>query len=514
MSDETPTIAQALLSVYDKSGIVDFARKLEQHGVRILSTGGTAQFLRENGIDVTLVQDVTGFPEMLDGRVKTLHPAVHAGILARRDRDDHGRQLEEHGIPSIDLVAINLYPFEKTAESGARFDDCIEQIDIGGPAMLRSAAKNHAAVTVVSDPSDYDAVIREITSTGGTSPKLRLALAAKAFSLTARYDIAIGNYLSQAESGSETLPARLLISYPLELSLRYGENPHQPAALYGSFLRSFEKLHGKELSYNNIADIDAATALIDEFDSPAAAIIKHTNPCGCATADSVLDAYKLALSTDQVSSFGGIVVVNREIDIRLAQLLNEMFFEVIIAPGFADDAYGILQRKRDRRLIRRSGGQPSRKGRITSVKNAYLYQFDDSEPFDESSWRVVTHRTPNDGEMQALRFAWRVVRHVKSNAIVYADAKQTLGIGAGQMSRVDAASIAVMKAANAGLALQNSVMASDAFFPFADGMLEAVRAGSRAIIQPGGSVRDEEVIAAADEHDIAMIFTGTRHFKH
>ncbi|MCB2204324.1 bifunctional phosphoribosylaminoimidazolecarboxamide formyltransferase/IMP cyclohydrolase [bacterium] len=508
-------IQRALISVYDKTGILEFARFLVDHGVTLLSTGGTWSVLQKAGLSVEQVQDVTGFPEMLDGRVKTLHPAIHGGILARRDQQKHLDQIAGQNIALIDLVVINLYPFEETVAAGAAFADCIEQIDIGGPAMLRSAAKNHDAVTVISDPSDYDRVRQEIDSEGATTLETRRALARKVFALTARYDHAIATYFSKQEGSFDPLSEQLLVSAPREQVLRYGENPHQQAALYGDFLSSFEKLHGKELSYNNIVDIDAAVALIDEFQQPAAAIIKHTNPCGCAVAEDIQDAYTAALTTDPSSAYGGIIALNREVDIRLAKTLNEMFSEVIIAPSFAEDALDVLRQKKNRRLIRhRKTQDATRHVQMKSVKNGYLCQMADSGPEVREEWKVVTRRQPDAQERAALEFSWLVCKHVKSNAIVYTNAEKTLGIGAGQMSRVDSAAIASMKAANAGLSLKGSVMASDAFFPFADGLLEAAKAGITAVIQPGGSVRDEEVIAAADEHNIAMIFTGTRHFKH
>ncbi len=508
-------IRRALLSVYDKTGIIDFARFLAEQNVELISTGGTWSVLSKAGLPVRQVQEITGFPEMLDGRVKTLHPAVHGGLLARRDQESHLRQIEEQGIQPIDIIVINLYPFENTVNAGASRSECIEQIDIGGPAMLRSAAKNHDAVVVVSDPADYDAVAAEIRDTGTTSLETRQRLAAKVFALTSHYDHAIAMYLAGDADAAASLPDHLLISESMRGQLRYGENPHQSAALYGDFFSDFEKLHGKELSYNNIVDIDAAAALIAEFSAPAAAIIKHTNPCGCATGEDLVAAYEQALATDTMSAFGGIIAFNREIDIRLAEKLNDMFSEVIMAPSFADDAMDILRRKKNRRLIRirRGGGTPARM-QMKSIGNGYLCQMADSAEEQVSSWKVVTRRQPGDAEMNAMRFAWSVAKHVKSNAIVYTDDHRTLGIGAGQMSRVDSSVIAVMKAGNAGLSLDGSVVASDAFFPFADGLLEAVRAGATAVIQPGGSVRDEEVIAAADEHNIAMVFTGTRHFKH
>ncbi|MDX9757977.1 MAG: bifunctional phosphoribosylaminoimidazolecarboxamide formyltransferase/IMP cyclohydrolase [Bacteroidota bacterium] len=507
------SIRRALLSVYDKTGIVDFARMLVEQGIEIISTGGTYSVLGKAGLPVTAVRDVTNFPEMLDGRVKTLHPHIHAGLLARRDLDAHMRQIEEHNIACIDLVVINLYPFEETVAAGATAIECIEQIDIGGPSMLRSAAKNHDAVTVVCDPADYDAVAGSIRERGNTTKELRRVLAAKVFARTAAYDHAIARWMAEDAGGG--IPDRLLVSADVAQPLRYGENPHQPAALYGRFFDDVEKLHGKELSFNNIVDLDAAIALIEEFDRPAAAIIKHTNPCGCAVSDTLFDAYTSALTTDPLSAYGGIVAFNREVDVRLAEKLNEMFSELIVAPAFADDAMDILRRKRDRRLLRfrpRAGKHAT--VQMKSVRNGYLCQMSDSGADVATDWRVVTTRQPTDAERGALAFAWTVVKHVKSNAIVYTDTHRTLGIGAGQMSRVDASTIAVWKATQSKLSLHGSVVASDAYFPFADGLLEAVKAGATAVIQPGGSVRDEEVIAAANEHGIAMIMTGIRHFKH
>ncbi|PLX22661.1 MAG: bifunctional phosphoribosylaminoimidazolecarboxamide formyltransferase/inosine monophosphate cyclohydrolase [Ignavibacteria bacterium] len=508
-------IRRALLSVYDKTGIVEFAQFLAAQGIELISTGGTWSVLQKAGLPVTKVQEITGFPEMLDGRVKTLHPAIHGGLLARRDQASHLEQIASENIVPIDLVVINLYPFEQTVAAGASLSECIEQIDIGGPAMLRSAAKNHDAVTVICDPTDYDRIRLEIADHGMTQLATRQDLARKVFALTAGYDHAIAQYLVQQGEQEDGLDKRLLISATQAQPLRYGENPHQAAALYGDFFRDFEPLHGKELSYNNIVDIASSAALISEFDAPAAAIIKHTNPCGCASAETLLEAYTAALTTDPQSAYGGIIALNREVNIELAKKLNEMFSEVIIAPSFADDAMDILRQKKNRRLLRHRKQSNSQKQiDIKSVGNGYLCQIADTAVDTSPDWKVVTKRTPTDAEWKALKFAWIVVKHVKSNAIVYTDAMRTLGIGAGQMSRVDSSAIAVMKAGNAGLSLQDSVLASDAFFPFADGLLEAVRAGATAVIQPGGSIRDEEVIAAADEHNVAMVFTGTRHFKH
>ena len=507
-------IHRALLSVYDKTGIIDFARVLADRGIELVSTGGTFAALKEAGLPVVSVEEVTGFPEMLDGRVKTLHPAVHGGILARRDIAEHISALNAHGIKPIDLVVINLYPFEDTVASGASFEDCIEKIDIGGPSMLRSSAKNHEDVTVLCDVSDYALVLDEINEHGGTSAETRTRLAAKVFHVTASYDAAIATYLDTARQTSDT-PETLSIAVNRVLPLRYGENPHQPAALYGDFFDTFEQFHGKELSYNNIVDIEAAVLLVEEFERPAAAIIKHTNPCGCALGDDLIEAYQRALTTDPVSAFGGIIAFNREVTAELAELLNTMFSEVVIAPSFTPAALGLLQKKRDRRLIcQKARLTAERRLQLKSLQNGYLVQMADTSADHPAEWKVATLRPPTAEEYAALEFAWKVAKHVKSNAIVYTNATTTLGVGAGQMSRIDSSAIAVMKASNASLSLSGSVVASDAFFPFADGLLEAVNAGATAVIQPGGSVRDAEVIEAANAHGIAMIFTGIRHFKH
>ena len=509
-------ITQALISVSDKTGIVEFAARLASKGIIIISTGGTYKALADAGIIVLKIDEVTGFPEMLDGRVKTLHPRIHGGLLGLRDNPEHLSQMESHGIHPIDLVVVNLYPFEQTVAGGGLLEECVEQIDIGGPSMLRSAAKNFRNVTAVCDPADYDRVWAEIETSGDTTPDTRFELAMKVFSTTARYDAAIGGYLaSQTQRGDDALPPRLDVSLPKAADLRYGENPHQHAALYGSFLDIFDKVHGKELSYNNIVDIQAAVILAEEFSEPFAAIIKHTNPCGCAIADSVDDAYIEALSTDPTSAFGGIIVFNRPVGAALAGKLNEMFSEVIIAPAFDPEAMEILLRKKDRRLlIQRKNVRDLLRHEIKTIVNGYLCQTCDAAEEDPFTWKVVTKRAPTDDEMTALTFAWLVVKHVKSYAIVYTNRSKTLGIGAGQMSRIDSSAIAVQKARQAGLPLQGSVVASDAFFPFADGLVEAVRSGATAAIQPGGSVRDQEVIDAADEHRVAMLFTGMRHFKH
>lgn len=506
-------IQTALLSVSDKTGIDSFASALHRLGVRLISTGGTYRTLVEAGIPVIPVDEVTGFPEILDGRVKTLHPKIHGGLLALRTKPEHIETLAAHEIERIDLVAVNLYPFEVTVSSGAPFEECIEQIDIGGPSMLRSAAKNFQSVTVICDPNDYERILSEIQERGNTSPETRKHLAEKVFQTTARYDSAIYNFLTSKEESS--LPDTLTILASKTEALRYGENPHQQAALYGGFHDVFEYVHGKALSFNNIVDIQAAAELIDEFTDPATAIIKHTNPCGCATAGNLNDAYIAALSTDPLSAFGGIVAVNREVNAALALELNKIFLEVIVAPEFDNEALDILRQKKDRRLIRvRQKIAGRRTVDIKSIANGYLCQTVDTVVEDASSWKVVTKRAPTEKEQRALSFAWKVAKHVKSNAIVYTDDHKTLGIGAGQMSRVDSSAIAVLKAQKAGHDLTGSVVASDAFFPFADGLLEAVKAGATAVIQPGGSVRDAEVVAAADEHGIAMITTGIRHFKH
>ncbi len=514
-------ISTALISVSDKTGLIPFATELRKRGITIISTGGTARHLQEHGVDTIPVSEVTGFPEILDGRVKSLHPAIHAGLLAKRTKQDHMSTLAEHHIEPIDLIVVNLYPFEETAaKENIEPEEVIEQIDIGGPSMLRSAAKNHDSVTVVIDPADYERVLSQIIEAGDTTPELRRELAFKVFQRTATYDSTIAQYLEKiALEGSEkkaALPSRLFLSLPLSRTLRYGENPHQEAALYGEFLNHVEVLHGKELSFNNIVDINAALSLIREFDDrPAAAIIKHTNPCGCAVASEAKEAYLSALSTDRVSAFGGIIAVNRLVDEELAELFNEMFSEVIIAPRFSEAAMPVLRKKKNRRLVRYDAEDSAKIDLdVKIVPGGALVQTPDSLKENPSAWKVVTRRPPTDKEWSALTFAWTVAKHVKSNAIVYANDRQTLGIGAGQMSRVDASSLAVLKAREAGLSLEGCVLASDAFFPFADGLLAGVKAGATAVIQPGGSVRDEEVIAAADNNDVAMVFTGVRHFKH
>jgi phosphoribosylaminoimidazolecarboxamide formyltransferase / IMP cyclohydrolase len=512
-----PQIQRALISVSDKTGLAAFARGLRSLGVTLISTGGTLKFLRENNIDASAVADVTGFPEILDGRVKTLHPKIHGGLLAVNDNPDHLRQLQAHGIDPIDMVVVNLYPFEQTiVRPGISREEAVEQIDIGGPAMLRSAAKNSRHRAVVVNPARYAPLLEELQHTGGVLSETTCRdLAREAFRHTSRYDAAIANYLETADGKPERLPAVLHLSAPRELDLRYGENPHQKGALYGDFGSLFQKLHGKELSFNNIVDIAAASMLVSEFDEPTVAIIKHTNPCGVGSAPTLAEAYAKAFATDVKSPFGGIVAVNRQLDMDAALRINEIFTEVIIAPEFPEAVLDVLRKKKDRRLIRVTADLRTRTSYdLRSVPGGFLVQQPDVGAAGEEGFRVVTRRHPSDAETAALRFAWKVAKHVKSNAIVYASVDRTLGVGAGQMSRVDSARIAALKAGDAGLNLAGSAVASDAYFPFPDGLLEAVHAGSTAVIQPGGSIRDEEVIRAADDNNIAMVFTGTRHFRH
>ncbi|MBC2594387.1 bifunctional phosphoribosylaminoimidazolecarboxamide formyltransferase/IMP cyclohydrolase [Ruficoccus amylovorans] len=509
----------ALISVSDKTGLVDFAKGLvEQHGYGILSTGGTAKLLREQGLPVTDVSEYTGFPEMMEGRIKTLHPKVHGGLLCRRDKEDHLAQAKEHGIDMIDLVCVNLYPFEETvARRDCTFEEAIENIDIGGPSMLRSAAKNHASVTVVCDADDYAPVLDALAAGGDALTLLRRKLALKVFQRTSSYDGAIAAYLEGqvGESSALGLPERLSLQLPRAQVLRYGENPHQQAALYGRFHECFEQLQGKELSYNNIIDITAATYLIGEFEKPTVAILKHTNPCGVASEMDLLTCWEQAFETDKQAPFGGIIVSNRTIDADLAKVIAGIFCEVIIAPEFTPAAREVFGKKKNLRLmVARDYLRADSLTEVKSVVGGLLLQDRDQYPDKPSDWKVVTERQPTEEEWAAMRFGWKVVKHVKSNAIVYAGAERTLGIGAGQMSRVDSSQIAVWKAGQAGLSLKGSVVASDAFFPFADGLIAAAEAGATAAIQPGGSVRDEEVIKAANERGLAMVFTGKRHFKH
>ena len=507
-------ITRALISVSNKKGVAAFARALEKQGVDIISTGGTADLLRKEGVPVRDISSFTDFPEVLEGRVKTLHPRVHGGLLYKRGNELHERQAKEQGFQPIDLVVVNLYPFEATIKKpGVTLAEAIEQIDIGGPSMIRSAAKNYESVTVVVDPADYDSILEDMRDhEGGTTLKLRERLAIKAFIKTSDYDRAIGNFLNQEQSTD----ASFSLTLPLVTRLRYGENPHQTAALYGDFDAHFKQLHGKELSFNNILDISAATNLIAEFTEPTVAILKHTNPCGVGTDADLREAWEKAFATDKQAPFGGVIVCNRPINEELAKAISEIFSEVIIAPSFETEARAIFQKKKNLRLIRTlKAAAPDKSAQdIRSVAGGLLVQDKDTGQLVDLATKVVTKRKPTDAEMDAMIFGWRVVKHVKSNAIVYAAADRTLGIGAGQMSRVDASRIAVWKASEAGLSLKGSAVASDAFFPFPDGLIAAAEAGATCAIQPGGSVRDQEVIAAANERDLAMIFTGVRHFRH
>ncbi len=509
-------IARALISVSDKTGLVEFARGLVAHGVEIISTGGTAALLSKNAVPNIEISAFTGFPEMMDGRVKTLHPKVHGGLLFVRDNPEHQAQAEAHGIKAIDMVVVNLYPFEETvAKPDTTLEQAIEQIDIGGPSMLRSAAKNYRSVTVVVDPADYADVLENMgANEGGTTLKLRERLGIKVFVTTSKYDSAIANYLNQEQEATSSFS----LSLPVVARLRYGENPHQTAALYGHFDEHFQKFHGKELSYNNILDITAASELIEEFSEPTVAILKHTNPCGIGSDPDLRAAWDKAFATDKQAPFGGIIITNRPLTLALAKAISEIFSEVIIAPSFEADARALLQKKKNLRLMKKLP-RPLPKSEdeemlVRSVAGGVLVQSRDDAPDLDLEGKVVTARKPTQGELAAMLFAWRVVKHVKSNAIVYAAADRTLGIGAGQMSRIDASRIAIWKAGDAGLSLKGSAVGSDAFFPFPDGLIAAAEAGATCAIQPGGSVKDPEVIAAADERKMAMICTGSRHFKH
>lgn len=526
-TDNFMPIRRALLSVSDKTGLVEFARCLASRSVELISTGGTAAALREAGLAVVDVAELTGFPEMLDGRVKTLHPAIHGALLARRDLPAHMEALESAGIAPIDLVIVNLYPFEATLAAGADFATCVENIDIGGPAMIRAAAKNHDNVAIIVSPEDYGAAIAEIEEKGGITGATRRLLAARAFARTAAYDAAVSAWMT-AEVGDDAPPRRAFAGQLLQ-QLRYGENPHQKAAFYtdGSNrpgVATAHQLQGKELSYNNINDTDAALELVAELDRtrPAAAIIKHANPCGAAVADSLADAYSHAFDCDRVSAYGGIIALNRPLDAETARRIVEIFTEVVIAPGADDEARAIFAERANLRLLLTDGLPDPLAARLAwrQVAGGFLVQDHDSNQ-RAPDLQVVTRRSPSAAELADLRFAWSVAKHVKSNAIVYAKDGATVGIGAGQMSRVDSTRIAARKAEDMAEALglpevptRGSAVASDAFFPFSDGLIAAARAGATAIIQPGGSVRDAEVIAAADEHDLAMVFTGIRHFRH
>jgi phosphoribosylaminoimidazolecarboxamide formyltransferase / IMP cyclohydrolase len=513
-------IQRALLSVSDKTGLIAFAQILAQAGIEIISTGGTAKALREAGLKVKDISEHTGFPEMLDGRVKTLHPKVHGGLLFIRGNATHEAAVKQHGIAPIDLVVVNLYPFEATvAKPNVSLHDAIENIDIGGPSMLRSAAKNHDSVTVVVDPFDYSEVAKQITATGDTTLELRRRLCAKVYARTAAYDAAIAAHLQKEFADDKgALPRVLTISAPLAQPLRYGENPHQTAALYGRFHEFFKQLHGKELSYNNILDLTAAANLIAEFknDPPTLAILKHTNPCGVGRGANLREAWDKAFATDKQAPFGGIIAVNQPLDGGCAEAIAEIFSEVIVAPEFSAEALAVLQKKKNLRLLQLlkcpTTAQP---WDVRSVgADSFLLQQRDLKGTAATDLKVVTQRQPADAELKAMLFGWRVVKHLKSNAILYCGADRTLGVGAGQMSRVDSSRIAIWKAGEAKLPLAGSVVCSDAFFPFPDGLLAAADAGATAAIQPGGSVRDAEVIAAADARGMAMAFTGTRHFRH
>jgi phosphoribosylaminoimidazolecarboxamide formyltransferase / IMP cyclohydrolase len=524
------TVSRALISVSDKTGLIDFARRLAKHSVELVSTGGTARALRDAGLSVRDVSDLTGFPEILGGRVKTLHPMVHGGLLAIRDDADHRRQVLENSIQYIDMVVVNLYPFrETTAREDVTVEEAIENIDIGGPSMIRSASKNFEDVVVLVDPSDYLVVADEMDAAGGgVSRATRLRLARRAFDTTAQYDTAIADFLTGSvalDAAGESLrverasglPARLTFSGHKEMDLRYGENPHQRAALYATSssargVARADKLQGKELSFNNLIDLDAAWALVADFQETACAIIKHTNPCGAATASDVAEAFSKARATDPVSAFGGIIGFNRTVTAEAARLIAETFFEAIIAPEYEPGALDALASKKNLRIMKiGSEGSDDARLDVRMISGGMLVQDRDRGTISDAQLKVVSQRPPTDEEMRALRFAWVIAKHVKSNAIVYASEGQLIGVGAGQMSRVDSVKIGAMKAQ---LPIAGAVLASDAFFPFRDNIDEAAASGITAVIEPGGSVRDEEVIAAANEHNLAMVFTGMRHFKH
>jgi phosphoribosylaminoimidazolecarboxamide formyltransferase/IMP cyclohydrolase len=530
MTDTTRRVARALLSVSDKTGLIDFANALAARGVELISTGGTAKAIASAGLKVKDISELTGFPEMMDGRVKTLHPKVHGGLLAIRGNKAHLAAMKSHDIAPIDLLVVNLYPFEATVEKGAGFEDCIENIDIGGPAMIRAAAKNHDDVAVVVEAEDYQAVLEELAANNGaTTLLLRRKLAAKAYARTAAYDAAISNWFA-AQNGTDAPDFRAFGGRLIQ-SLRYGENPHQNAAFYATpekrpGVSTARQLQGKELSYNNINDTDAAYECIGEFDpkrTAACVIVKHANPCGVAEGSDLVSAYRKALACDSTSAFGGIVAINCVLDADAARAITEIFTEVIIAPDATEEAIGIVAARKNLRLLL-AGGLPDPRSIGLSAKTVaggLLVQSRDNAVVDDMELNVVTKRAPSEAELRDLKFAFRVAKHVKSNTIIYARDLATVGIGAGQMSRVDSARIAARKALDAARELKlaepltkGSVVASDAFFPFADGMLACIEAGATAVIQPGGSVRDDEVIKAADEHGIAMVFTGVRHFRH
>lgn len=509
-------IEKALISLSDKTNITEFAKRLVACDIEVLSTGGTAKTLQKDKVPVTEIDDYTGYPELFGGRVKTLHPKVHGGILHRRDNEQDSREAKKHEVPAIDLVVVNLYPFEETIQKeGVTLEEAIEKIDVGGPTMIRAAAKNYKHVTIVVDPDDYGSVAKEIEESGDTSLATRERLAIKAFQRTAAYDTAISNYLNDEQRTNKTYN----ITLGLSSELRYGENPHQEASVYGRFGEFFTKIQGKDYSYTNVLDIGSATALIGEFKRPAVAILKHNNPCGVATDDEELrKAWDKAYETDKQAPFGGVIVCNRPIDIALARVISEIFTDIIIAPDYEADALSLLKKKKTRRLVQIAGDSKEwvNDPVIRSVPGGIAVM--DADPkalgMAQLEEKVVTKRPPNESELTAMKFAWRVVKHVKSNAIVFSGADRTLGIGAGQMSRIDSARIAVWKAGEAGLSLKGSTVASDAMFPFADGLVAAAEAGATSAIQPGGSMRDEEVIEAANKHNVAMCFTEHRHFLH
>ncbi|WP_157670155.1 bifunctional phosphoribosylaminoimidazolecarboxamide formyltransferase/IMP cyclohydrolase [Chitinibacter sp. GC72] len=517
-------ITRALISVSDKTGVLEFAQALAAQGVEILSTGGTAKLFADNGVPVIEVADYTGFPEMLDGRVKTLHPKIHGGILGRRDLDSHVDTMKEHGIGNIDLVCVNLYPFEATiAKPNCSYEDAIENIDIGGPAMVRSAAKNHAHVAIVTDAADYSDLIAEMQANeGGLTLATRKNLAKKAFSHTAAYDGAISNYLTALTSDGEkaAYPTRLNLQFEKVQDMRYGENPHQSAAFYRDLdpaagsLANYKQYQGKELSYNNIADSDAAWECVKQFEEPACVIVKHANPCGVAVAKDLYTAYRTAFTTDTTSAFGGIIAFNKVVDVDTLEAVSAQFLEVLIAPGYTPEALALVAKKQNVRVLEVAIESGENRFDLKRVGGGLLVQTPDVHALTLADLKVVTKLHPNDQQLKDLLFAWNVAKFVKSNAIVFCGKGQTLGIGAGQMSRVDSTKIAAIKARSAGLELRGSVAASDAFFPFRDGVDVIAENGVSAIIQPGGSLRDEEVIAAADEHGIAMVMTGIRHFRH
>lgn len=530
-----PKIQRAVISVYDKTGLIPFAQALVAAGVEIISTGGTAKVLREQGIVVSDLSAYTEFPEMMDGRVKTLHPRIHGGLLFLRGNKAHEAAARKHDIKPIDLVVVNLYPFEQTvSRPEVTLTEAVENVDIGGPSMLRSAAKNHESVTVVIDPADYAEVADQILAAGETTSELRRRLAVRAFARTASYDTQIAAYLGKtfnvglpgtagaatapAPKSGDAWPSRLQLDLPFAQALRYGENPHQAAALYGSFAETFQQLAGKELSYNNILDLTAAADLAREFadDPPTVIIVKHTNPCGAGQGATLREAWDKAFATDKQAPFGGIIAANRPLDLACAEAIAEIFSEVIVAPGFAPEALELLGKKKSLRLIKiLKTPAPGVSLQFRSVgADSLLVQERDAKTVGRADLKIVSARQPTDAELQAMLFGWRIVKHVKSNAIVFAGPDRTLGIGAGQMSRVDASRLAVWKAAQAELSLQGSVVCSDAFFPFADGLIAAGEAGATAAIEPGGSVRDAEVIAAADQRQMAVALTGVRHFRH